>query len=119
MIRPDPLTQVGPLIQQLKQACRRPLYTEICLDLDKLDYKALLLEKAGLKVTTTKGPRRPESVELPLPAETASSSSAQPPVSSSTSFEQAKKEEKSWREVSKNCMSCPYCQPTTVFIITN
>ena len=45
----SPQKQVISLIQELKEACRRPLFAEICLEDSKLDYKALLLARAGGK----------------------------------------------------------------------
>ena len=82
----SPPSPVLSLTRELKEACRRPLFAEICLEESKLDFKALLLAKAGHK-------------QGDLPRQ--ESSAPQPPVSSSVSSSSGgkKPEKKSWREV--------------------
>ena len=75
------------LIQDLKEACRRPLFAEISLEDSKLEYKGLLLARAGGKgdENINKG---------------AAATLEQPVVSSSVSSGGNPAEKKSWREVS-------------------
>ena len=74
-------SQVALLIEELRGVCRRPLFTEICLDESKQDF--MPPREADKSASNTQ----------PL------ATGSQPPVSSSTTPD-ARPAKRSWREVS-------------------
>lgn len=81
-------SQVSPLIQEIQEACRRPLFTEVCLDDSKQDYGV----GRSPQQPTEEGAAKKDVV----PQETGS----QPPLAASSAPNLAENPpKKSWREL--------------------
>ncbi|CAB9516899.1 expressed unknown protein [Seminavis robusta] len=93
--------EIGPLILQLKEACRRPLFTEIVLDESKQS-KELQAIKEQRQDPDSTAILPPETQSLPQPLSSSSASSKQQPSKDAT-------EKKTWRELLKEASTLlPY-----------